>query len=292
MAEQFGKSYTRKAKPTYFSAILGVALVLFLLGALGWVFLNAGQLSKNMKEKVELQVILRDMTRDSMAMQLKTITDQQPFAAGSEFITKDAAAQRFKQEFGEDFIDVLGGVNPLFSSINVKLHSEYVNKDSLARIEQFYQQSNIVREVSYPGSLVQVMNDNIKRIGITLLVLAGLLLVSVIFLIDNTVRLAMFSNRFLIKTMQMVGATRWFIAKPFDTRALINGLISGIIAVAALIAVKVGAESFIPELKTIQSGVWNILLYAGIITLGICISLLSTHRSVTKYLKLQLDDLY
>ncbi len=292
MAEQFGKSYTRKAKPTYFYAILGVALVLFLLGALGWIFLNAGQLSKNMKEKVELQVILRDMTRDEMAQKLKSITDMQPFATGSEYITKDAAAQRFKQEFGEDFIDVLGGVNPLYSSINVKLHAEYVNKDSLAKIEEFYKQSNIVREVSYPGSLVQVMNDNIKRIGIALLVLAALLLVSVIFLIDNTVRLAMFSNRFLIKTMQMVGATRWFIAKPFDTRALINGLVSGIIAVAALIAVKVGAESFIPELKAIQSGVWNILLYAGIITLGICISLFSTHRSVTKYLKLQLDDLY
>lgn len=167
-----------------------------------------------------------------------------------------------------------------------------MNSDSLAAIQADLQQQTYVSDVEYPKALVDNLNKNIKRISIILLAVAILLALVVIILIDNTIRLAMFSNRFLIKTMQMVGATRWFIAKPMNTRAIINGAISGIIAIAAVILVILGAEKVLPEMKAIHDNTTLAFLFMGLIILGICITLFSTHRSVLKYLRMKLDDLY
>ncbi|MBK8686416.1 MAG: hypothetical protein IPN26_16325 [Bacteroidetes bacterium] len=136
------------------------------------------------------------------------------------------------------------------------------------------------------------MNSNVRRIGIVIGVISLFLIFSVIMLIDNTIRLAMFSNRFLIKTMQMVGATRWFIAKPFNIRGVINGIISAVLAIAGILLLKLFAESWLPELKSLSSLKWMSILCFSILALGIIISLLSTHRSVIKYLRTHLDDLY
>jgi cell division transport system permease protein len=136
------------------------------------------------------------------------------------------------------------------------------------------------------------MNSNVKRIGLLILVISLFLIFSVIILIDNTIRLAMYSNRFLIKTMQMVGATRWFIAKPFNIRSVINGIISALIAIIGVLSLKAFAENLLPELKTLASLKWMVILCSSILALGIVISLLSTHRSVVKYLRTQIDDLY
>jgi cell division transport system permease protein len=167
-----------------------------------------------------------------------------------------------------------------------------MNTDSLIKIEKFLLQSNVVREVFYQKNLVDIMNSNVRRIGYVILAISLFLIFSVIILIDNTIRLAMFSNRFLIKTMQMVGATRWFIAKPFNIRGVINGIISAVIAIAGILVLKIVAEGWLPELKVLASTKWLIILCLSILALGIFISLLSTHRAVIKYLRSQLDDLY
>lgn len=281
----------QKSKPSYVYAIIGVSLVLFLLGTLGWLVINGRGLTRTFKEDIEVQVILHDNTRPEMAKRLKDILDGQPFVRESSITSKEEAAKDFEKEWGEDFTQLLD-FNPLYSSINFKLYSAYVNKDSLAKIEQFVKQSNIVRELSYPTGVVEKMNSNFRKIGIILGSISLVLFIVAIMLIDNTVRLAMFSNRFLIKTMQMVGATRWFITKPFDQRAIINGLISGVIAVVGLWLVISFAENQLPSLRALHEPMLLTILMVGMILVGILISVLSTHRSVLKYLRMHVDDLY
>ncbi|PSK92068.1 cell division protein FtsX [Taibaiella chishuiensis] len=280
-----------KKAPSYIYSIIGISLVLFLLGTIGWLAINGRSLSRFFKEQIEVQVILHDNTRDEMSQQLETVLKKQPFVSDARIITKEEAAKQYVEEKGEDFRELLD-FNPLYTSISLRLHSEYVNADSLKKIQQFVMQSNIVREVSYPNTVVDQMNSNFRKIGIVLGAIALILFIAVVIIIDNTVRLAMFSNRLLIKTMQMVGATRWFIARPFDSRAIVSGLISALIAVLGLIALIYFAGTQLPELNALRDYVSLAILIAGILVLGILISVLSTHRSVVKYLKLKLDDLY
>lgn len=281
----------KKAKPSYIYAIIGISLVLFLLGTLGWLVMNGRTLTRVFKEDVEVEVILHDNTRDEMMLKLNDILEQQPFVKETQVITKEEAAEKFFAEGGEDFTELLD-YNPLYSSIILNLESVYVNEKSLDEIREFIMQSNIVRDVSYPNAIVDQMNDNFKKIGIILGAIAIILFVIVVILIDNTVRLAMFSNRFLIKTMQMVGATRWFITRPFDKRAILNGFISGVIAVIGLGVVIKFAESQLPTLQILHETSSIVLLMTGMIVLGVLMSLLSAHRSVLKYLKMHVDDLY
>jgi len=281
----------QKSKPSYVNAIIGVSLVLFLLGTLGWLLINGRGISRAFKEDVEVQVVLHDNTRPEMAQRFQQILQRQPFVRKTTIITKEQAAEEFKKEWGEDFTQLLD-FNPLYTSVNLNLHAEYVNRDSMSKIEQFIRQSNIVRDVTYPQGMVEKMNQNFQKIGLILGGISLLLFFVVVILIDNTVRLAMFSNRFLIKTMQMVGATRWFITRPFDQRAIINGLISGVIAVLGLWIVISFAENLMPSLQALDEPLLLGLLMGGMIVMGILITLLSTHRSVVKYLKMHIDDLY
>ncbi len=281
----------KKAKPSYFYAIVGVSLVLFLLGTLGWLVINGRALSRAFKEDIQVEVILHDNTRPEMISQLQNVLNKQPFVKSTEVITKEEAAKQFIAESGEDFNELLG-YNPLYSSVVMNLYSGYVNPDSLEKIKKFVLQSNIVREVSYPHTVVDKMNSNFRKIGIILGVISLLMFVAVVVLIDNTVRLAMFSNRFLIKTMQMVGATRHFISRPFDRRAILNGFISGMVAVGGLWLVISFAEGRLPSLKALHEPALLAILMSGMVVTGILISLISTHRSVIKYLKMHVDDLY
>lgn len=288
---QSGKSSAKKSKPSYIYSIVGVALVLFSLGTLGLVVIHASKLSKYFKENIEIQVILRDNVKENQALALRDSLTHKPYIKSIEYVSKDVAADRFKKDFGEDFIQLLQ-YNPLYASINIKANANYVNTDSLKVIENNLTQQNIVREISYQRSLVQKLNENVNKIGMVILIISCLLALVVIFLIDNTIRLAMFSNRFLIKTMQMVGATRWFIAKPFDLRSVANGAISALIAIAGLVGILSFADKALPELNGLRDNMMIALLFLGMIVVGIAISLFSTHRSVMKYLRLKLDDLY
>ncbi|WP_346317473.1 permease-like cell division protein FtsX [Chitinophaga sp. YIM B06452] len=288
---QSGKSSAKKSKPSYIYSIIGVTLVLILLGVLGLFMINARNLSRYFKESIELQVFLRESVKDQQANLLKDSLAVMPFVKEIEYVSKDMAAERFKKENPEENFAVLG-YNPLDASIDITLYERYVHPDSLKMIEDHIKNRVAVRELNYPKALVTQVLDKAQKIGLVLLVISIVMAIVVLFLIDNTIRLAMYSNRFLIKTMQMVGATRWFIAKPFDMRSIINGAISAILAIAGLIALMYMAESALPELKGMRDYLMTSLLFLGLIAIGIVISLLSTHRAVMKYLKLKLDDLY
>jgi cell division transport system permease protein len=281
----------KKAKPTYINAIMGVALVLFLLGILGWIVINGRALTRAFKEDLEVNVDFHDNVSDENVNKMRGILDGQPFVRKSRIITKEEAAAMESQVEGSNIVEFLG-YNPLFTSISLKMHAEYVNRDSLLKIRKFILQSNVVRDVTWPNMVVDQMHSNFRKIGIILGSISIILLIVVIFLIDNTVRLAMFSSRFLIKTMQMVGATQSFITRPFDMRALINGLTSGVIAVLGLWLVMSFAKAQLPELDRLDDPILVGSLVTSMIVLGILISMISTHRSVVKYLKMHVDDLY
>lgn len=272
-------------------SILGVSLVLFILGLLGWILINANKLGQYFKENVEVRVYLRENINEKDSAALVQYIANKPYVKEYEFVSKEAARKKFISDGNDDWKNIIDA-NPLPASIDFKLNNQYVQADSLASIAADLEQNIGVNDVQYPKSLVNSLNENVRKISFLLLAIAIVLCVVVIVLIDNTIKLAMFSNRFLIKTMQMVGATRGFISRPMNVRAVINGLIAGLIALAGIIALVVFAEQQQPEIKAMRDTTWLGFLAAGIIVLGILISLFSTHRAVIKYLKMKLDELY
>lgn len=273
-------------------AVLGVALVLFILGMLGWLVINASKLESYFKGSVQVQAFIRDGSPKNEIDQVINTISAKPYARGIEFISKEKARSKFIGDGNEDWNKVLD-YNPLPASIDFYLDPAYVNKDSLNIITAEVQKFFIVSEVKYPDAIVSNLNNIVKKTEYFLLALAGVLALIVIILIDNTIKLAMFSNRFLIKTMQMVGATRWFISKPFDQKAVLNGLLSAILAIGTLLVIIYGVENWwLPEIKALRDNTMLVLLFLALIIIGISITFISTHRSVTKYLKMKLDDLY
>lgn len=286
------RSGIKNSKPNYIYSIIGVALVLLITGLIGWFILNTRGIEKAMKEDVRISAYLRTLNKDTIE-QIKQYINVQPFARNVEYIDKAAAKEIWNKENNEDWAVILEA-NPLPESIDFYLQEEYVNKDSLIllkdRIQSAY--SNQISEINYPPGLIADMDKLVRQVEIALLIFGIILTILVIFIIDNTIKLSMFSNRFLIKTMQMVGATRGFILKPFSKQALINGLISAVIAIAILFGLMQIAEGAIPELKKIHNLSLNLLLFGILIIVGVLISFFSTYRSVNKYLKMKLDDLY
>lgn len=282
----------RRSKPSYIYSIVGVALVLLILGIMGWLFLNLAQAGNAFKEDIRISAYLRTTNKDSIA-QIQNYITSQPYAKGVDYVNKEKAKQIWNKDNNEDWNKILD-VNPLPESIDFYAKADYVNNDSLTKISNniigLY--GNQITELQYPSGLVNSLNERASKLGLIFLVVAIVLSIIVIVSIDTTIRLAMFSNRFLIKTMQMVGATRNFIAKPMDLRAVINGVISAGLAIAILFGLIEWAESQFPQLKAIHNNTLTLFLFGGLILLGVGISLFSTHRSVIKYLKMKLDDLY
>ncbi len=288
---QLGKGSAKRSTPSYFMAIVGVSLVLFLLGLLGWIVINANRLGENIRENVEVQIYVRSNLTPKDSASLVQFVAGRPYVRSYEYITKEMARKQFVGNGNDDFMTVLEQ-NPLPASVDFHVRSEYANADSLNKIKADFAQNIGVDEVKYNKKLVSNVDDWIRKTSLILLIITLVISIAVIILIDNTIRLAMFSNRFLIKTMQMVGATRWFIARPMDRRAIINGAISGIIATAAIIGIIFAAETWLPDMKALRDNMLLAAMFAVMILLGICISFISTHRSVVKYLKMKLDDLY
>ncbi|HVU99135.1 MAG TPA: permease-like cell division protein FtsX [Puia sp.] len=288
---QLGKGSAKRSTPSYFMAIVGVSLVLFLLGLLGWIVINANRLGENIRENVEVQIYVRQNLSPKDSAALVQFVSAQPYVRSYEYITKEMARKQFVGTGNDDFMSVLEQ-NPLPASVDFRVRSEYANADSLNKIKADFAQNIAVDEVKYNKKLVSNVDDWIRKTSLILLIVTLVISIAVIILIDNTIRLAMFSNRFLIKTMQMVGATRWFIARPMDRRAIINGAISGVIATAAIIGIIFASETWLPEIKALRDNMLLAAMFAVMILLGICISFISTHRSVVKYLKMKLDDLY
>ncbi|MEO8405798.1 MAG: permease-like cell division protein FtsX [Chitinophagaceae bacterium] len=288
---QSRKGSIKRGKPSYFMSVVGVTLVLFLLGIIGWLVINANKLGDFLKEKVEVRAYLRGDLNQQDSLALMNYISVKPYIRKIDYVTKEEGKKIYLSDGNEDWGKVLDA-NPLPNAIYFKVKNQYLNTDSLTAIQKDLEQQTYISDVQYPETLVGQMNENLQKISIYVLAIAIILCIVVIILIDNTIRLAMFSNRFLIKTMQMVGATRDFIARPMNIRAVINGALGGLLAAIAVFLMILFAEHEITGLGAIRDNKMLILLFSSLIIIGVFITLFSTHRSVIKYLKMSLDDLY
>lgn len=292
MAQQLSKASMKRSKPSYIYSIIGVALVLFILGVLGWIFLNFQKVGTTLRENIQIHAWLTTGNKKALDS-LTSYISTKPYVKTWEYVDKEKAKAIYNKDGNESWDKILSE-NPLPESVDFFANAEYVQKDSLEKIsaDLLAKFPGVISEIQYPKDLVITITDRARKFGIALLIVAALLSAVVIFSIDSTIRLAMFSNRFLIKTMQMVGATRGFIARPMNLRAVVNGLISSLIAIAAIWAVILWLESYIPDMKALRDPAYYLLLFGSILLIGIGISLYSTHRSVMKYLRMKLDELY
>jgi cell division transport system permease protein len=282
---QFGKSSSRRGKPSYMYAIIGMSVILFLFGIVGWLFLNLRKTGEVVKEKLQLHAWIAPTASKKQIDSLLTFVQGLPYAISPEYITKEKAIQEWNATNDTTWRSFLDN-NPLPESIDFFVKANYVNKDSLDRLNERLMAlfPSAITELQYPKGAVSAI-----AIIVGFIILLAII---VIISIDNTIRLAMYSNRFLIKTMQMVGATRGFIARPLDTRAIINGLIASAVALGLLFFVILLVERYIPDFKVLRDSTSMFIIIGGVLFLGVVMSLVSTHRAVLKYLKMKLDDLY
>jgi cell division transport system permease protein len=285
------RTATQKLKTSSVTVVISLALVLFMLGLLGLVVINAKKLSNHIKENVGFQVVLKDTTTQAELDILKQEISSSAFTKQVDYISKDEAAKKLQKDLGEDFITFLG-YNPLLSSLDVKLNSDYANIDSLSSFEKQIMQKHFVKEVIYHKDMIKQVNDNAKVISLYILIFSGLLLVVAIALINNTIRLSIYAKRFLIRTMYLVGATQGFIRMPFILKGVRQGVIAGLLAGFLLAGFLVLSTNYIPDLLQLQDPNLLAALFAGIVALGVLISGLSAALSVSRYLRLKTDDLY
>ncbi len=291
MAEQENKIAKSRLRSSYLSSIVSISLVLFMMGLLGLVVLHAKKISDYVKENFQVTVFLKENTRDVDAMAFQKTLDASPYFKSTQFVTKDEAAKRLQEKLGEDFVSFLG-YNPLLPTIDVHLNAPYANDASLNTIKAELSKNKMVQEVHYEPILINQVNKNIRTIGLIILIFCGLLFVIALALINNAIRLSMYSKRFLIRSMQLVGATKSFIRKPFIFQGVLQGFYGSIIAIAMLTGLTYLAQRQMPELFELQDMKLFGILFGLVIVLGLVISWISTHMAVRKYLKLQLDELY
>ncbi len=291
MARQEDKIIGRRLKSAYLSTVVSVSLVLFVLGLLGLVILHARILSDHVRESIAVSIFLENEAAETEIRRLESQLKEMPAVNEVRFISRDEAAQDLMEELGEDFVSFLG-YNPLTASFSISLRPSYANPDSLLLFEERVGNHPIVTDVDYQKSLVELVNENVRRIGMGLLVFGLLLLVIAFALINNTIRLSVFSKRFLIKSMQLIGATQGFIRKPFIIKGVIQGIVGAFIAIVLLMATLYTGWRQIPELAALQDIKMLAILFSGVLVLGVIISWVSTYFAVRKYLKIKTDHLY
>ena len=288
--KEAGYSKTR-LRSSYVSLVISVSLVLFLLGVLGLVLINAKELADYLRESLSFSIMLDDNAKEPDIRMLQKDLDAKPYVKSTEYISKDAAALKMRKELGEDFISFLGD-NPLPPSIDVYLHSGYTSPDSVAKIEKYVREYTFVKEVSVPESLLFLINENVKKISLFLLVISAFLFLIALTIINNTIRLSIYSRRFIIRTMQLVGATRAFIRGPFLIQSAIQGLLAALVAMSLLIGLLYLIEKEFFLMFSFESTYLLFLLGASIIITGILINVISTFFSVNRYLSISEDKLY
>jgi cell division transport system permease protein len=262
-----------------------------MLGFLGIIILKTRTLADNFKENIGIQVVINDNAKDVDVQHLIKTLDASDYVKSTQLISKEEAAKKLQQDIGEDFIDFLG-FNPLSASITVRLRAEYANTDSLAWIEKDLLDTHLVKEVIYQKSMVKSINENVKAISLWVLIVSGVLMFIALALINNTIRLSIYSKRFIIKTMQLVGATQGFIRRPFVLKGIRHGIYGAGIAIVMLIGFLFFIQRQLPELAELQDQNMLLVLFAIVIILGIIISWISTALAVRKYLRLKSDDLH
>ena len=281
----------RRLTASYFTSVVSITLVLFLLGIAGILILNAKKLSNYVKENIGISVYLNDDAREVDIFSLQKTLDAKKYVKETRYITREKAAEDFQKELGEDFVDFLG-YNPLPSSIDVKLHAEYANPDSFAVLEKEFLNYPQVADVAYQKDLIYAVNLNIKKISMAILIFSVLLFVIAVTLINNTIRLTVYSKRFIIRTMQLVGAHHYLIRRPFLIRGLTQGFVAALLAILLLVAALYIAEKQMEGLFSFQDIQIVGVIFGLIMVTGLLIAWISTLLSVNKYLNMKTDNLY
>jgi len=281
----------RRLFRSYITATISITLVLFLVGLMSLLVLNAGRLSDYVREHVGFTLVLQDNVRDVEVLRLQKMLSATPYVKSTEYVNKEDAAVTLANDLGEDFVDFLG-FNPLFSSLDVKLYAPYMDSDSLLVLEKNFLEYPQVKEVYYQRDLVRVINNNVRRISLFLIVFALLLLFIFTALINNTIRISIYSQRFVINTMKLVGATRSFIRKPFLWKSITYGLIGGLIANITILLLIYSYQKDFKEILDIRQLDTVGLTFIVVLLFGVLISGLSTYFAVNKFLRLKFDELY
>ena len=286
-------SQQKRISGAYFTSIISTTLVLFTLGFLGLIILHANALSNYIKENIGFEIVIKNDVKEADIVKLQKQLDTKEFVKSTEYITREEATKRLSKILGEDFVGFMNeDDNPLLPSIDVRFNADWANNDSITVIESYITENEAVKEVYYQRSLVQMINQNLRKISLVMLAFSVLLLIIAMALINNTIRLSVYSKRFIIRSMQLVGATESFIRKPFVLKGVLQGTISAFVAILMLLGIIEVLQENIPELKLLSNNTTLIYFFIGIVIAGILMSGLSTFLAVSKYLRMKVDKLY
>ncbi|RFN59385.1 cell division protein FtsX [Marixanthomonas ophiurae] len=291
MASSFEKYQKRRLISSYFSVVISISLVLFLLGLLGLLVLNTKKVADHFKEQIALTVYLKDTAKEVEITQLKQSLALAEYTKTAEYISKEQAAEAHSATIGENFMDFLG-YNPLQNSIDVYLLADYVSPTQLEEITDELMTKDFIDEVVYDKPLIALLNDNVKKISFWVLVISGIFLFIAVLLINSSIRLSVYAKRFTIKTMQMVGATKRFIRRPFIWKSVRLGMIGAVLALIGMGFVLYYLNRSFPELQLLEDKLLLVGLFAGVFFVGVFISWLSTFFATQRFLNLRTDELY
>ena len=291
MSSSFEKYQRRRLISSYFSVVISIALVLFLLGLLGLLVLNSKKVADHFKEQIALTIYLKDSAKDVEIKQLEKSLTLAEYTKSTKFVSKEEAAEAHSKEIGENFMDFLG-YNPLQNSIDVYLKADYVSASQVKEIADDILNKGFVEEVNYDQPLISLLNDNIKKISLWIMIISGVFTFIAVLLINSSIRLSVYAKRFTIKTMQMVGATKSFIRRPFIWKSIKLGMLGAFISLAGMAGVLYYLNESFPELDLLSDKVLLISLFAGVFLTGIIITWLSTFFATQRFLNLRTDELY
>lgn len=291
MSSSFERYQKRRLVSSYFSVIISIGLVLFLLGLLGLFILNAKKVADHFKEQIAMTVYFKDSAKEVEIKQLQKELDMSEYTKSTDFISKEEAAKIHSEEIGEDFMDFLG-YNPLQNSIDIYFNADYVSSKKITEIAKDLGGKKFIDEVSYDKPLISILNENVQRMSFWILIVSGLFLFISILLINSSIRLSVYSKRFTIKTMQMVGANKHFIRRPFILKSVRLGMVGAVLAMIGMGATLYYLNDSFPELELLSDKELLIALFVGIFLMGIIISWLSTFFATQRFLNLKTDELY
>lgn len=281
----------KRRKVSYLPSIISISLVLFMLGLFGIILINGNKLSKHLLENFQVTIFFREDATETDIQKIATQLETSEYAKQTKFVSKEQAAKDFSAETGQDFVTFLG-FNPLLPSVELFVKSAYANETSIAQIEKEIKRHKAVQDVVYQPSIIEEIHKNISTIGSVLIGISLLFLVIAITLINNTIRLNLYARRFIIKSMQMVGATHWFIIKPFAIKSIVHGLLGGLLSCALLGLLLYWAPFWIPDIQALYDNTQFAFLFVVIIIVGIIISMGSSMISTNHYLSKKIDELY
>lgn len=291
MSKSFDSFQKRRLQSSYISVVISIALVLFMIGILGLILLKSTNVANHFKEKVVMTLFLKDSVSKKQLDSLNTAIKEEEFTKRIVYVTKDRAAETYKKDLGEDFLEFLGD-NPLKNGIDIYLNASYVTLDKMKSIEKRYLSNNHIAEVNYDKPLVDILTKNIQRISFWLIVLSGFFSLVAIMLINSSIRLAIYSKRFNIKTMQMVGATKGFIRRPFIWQSIKLGILGAFVALVGLFIIIYYVDKYVPALALLSDYESLSYIVIGVLTSAFVITWISTFFATQRFLNLQTNDLY